>query len=422
MHFRAQIELMLIVGVICASANMSILADVAFAAPQVGPYQAAREYLVDKVLLPAGIKDPRVLESARQTHRHEFIPRNLRPQAYIDRALPIGAGQTISSPYIVAHMTESLEPQPTDRVLEIGTGSGYQAAILSPLVKDVYSIEIVEALGRQAAKTLKRLGYVNVHTRIGDGYKGWAEHAPFDKIIVTCSPQNVPQPLVDQLAEGGRLVVPLGQRFQQVLYLFTKVDGKLEQEALENTFFVPMTGIAEDRRTVHIDERRPQLVNGGFEEVLESDTSLPTGWFYIRQGEVMQRPDVPNGKRCLTVSNKSPGSVAHAIQPFGVDGQEVSSLTLSLKATGSGLKHGHRKNERAGILIEFYGPTREPLGQVQLDPWDSDFEWQAFRKNIRVPMGARLGIIGVGLFGATGTVSFDDVELRATGPKEDENK
>ena len=158
--------------------------------------------MVETAVRQAGVTDQRVLASMLATRRHEFVPRNVFNRAYLDAGVPIGSAQTISSPFIVAYMTQTLDPQPTDHVLEIGTGSGYQAAILSPLVEKVYSIEIVEALGKRAAKVLKKLKYKNVFTKIGDGYKGWAEHAPFDKIIVTCSPEDVPQPLVDQLKEG----------------------------------------------------------------------------------------------------------------------------------------------------------------------------------------------------------------------------
>src|SRR6266700_1372972 len=174
----------------------------------------ARNRMVDEEVIAAGVKDPRVIKSMRSTPRHEFVVQSQWPQAYFDMSLPIGEGQTISPPVIVAYMTEQLDPQPTDKVLEIGTGSGYQAAVLSPLVKDVYSIEIVEQLGKHAKLTLDRLKYTNVHTKIGDGYLGWPDQAPFDKIIVTCSPEKVPQALVDQLKEGGRMIVPVGEPYQ----------------------------------------------------------------------------------------------------------------------------------------------------------------------------------------------------------------
>src|SRR4029079_842802 len=204
--------------------------------------------MVDREIAAAGVKNDRVLRAVRETPRHEFVPQNQRQYAYYDMALPIGDAQTISPPFIVAYMTQELDPQPTDRVLEIGTGSGYQAAILSPIVKDVYTIEIVERLGKTAERTLKRLGYKNVSARVGDGYKGWSEAAPFDKIIVTCSPEKVPQPLVDQLKEGGLMIVPVGERYQQTLYLMRKKDGELKSETLRATLFVPMTGAAEDQR------------------------------------------------------------------------------------------------------------------------------------------------------------------------------
>jgi protein-L-isoaspartate(D-aspartate) O-methyltransferase len=150
--------------------------------------------MVDKEIVAAGVKNERVIKAMRDTPRHEFVPIGNRERAYLDMALPIGSGQTISPPFVVASMTEAIDPQPDDKVLEIGTGSGYQAAILSPLVKDVYTIEIVEQLSTRATRVLKHLGYKNVHTRAGDGYKGWPEVAPFDKIIVTCSPEEVPKP------------------------------------------------------------------------------------------------------------------------------------------------------------------------------------------------------------------------------------
>jgi protein-L-isoaspartate(D-aspartate) O-methyltransferase len=157
-------------------------------------------------------------------------------------ALPIGHSQTISPPFVVAYMTERLNPQPTDKVLEIGTGSGYQAAVLSPLVRDVYTIEIVEPLARKATKLLKRLHYDNVHVRAGDGYQGWPETAPFDAIIVTCAPERVPQPLVDQLREGGRMIIPVGRIEDQDLYLLQKKRGQVERRAVLPVRFVPMTG------------------------------------------------------------------------------------------------------------------------------------------------------------------------------------
>jgi len=210
------------------------------------PYALARQQMVAEQLARAGrdITNARVLAVMGKVPRHEYVPERLRPDAYADRALPLGHGQTISQPYIVAFMTERLEPQPTDRVLEIGTGSGYQAAVLAGLVAEVYTIEIISDLAQQAAADLKRLGCTNVHVRAGDGYQGWAEAAPFEGIIVTCAPERVPQPLIDQLKDGGRIIIPVGSGRIQDLVLLRKRSGKLEQQAVLPVSFVPMTGDA----------------------------------------------------------------------------------------------------------------------------------------------------------------------------------
>ena len=206
----------------------------------------ARNRMVDRHLVERGIKDPRVLEAFRTVPRHRFVLPESRRLAYEDESIAIGEGQTITPTYDVAFMTESLQLKPTDRVYEVGTGSGYQAAILSRLVKDVYSVEIHEPLGRRAAQVLEDLKYDNVHTRVGDGYAGWPEAAPFDAVIVTCAPEKIPVPLIEQLREGGRLIIPLGDRYNQAVYFYTKKDGKLEPgKKLKPTLFVPMTGRAQ---------------------------------------------------------------------------------------------------------------------------------------------------------------------------------
>lgn len=192
-----------------------------------------------------GITNARVLAVMEKVPRHELVPERLRSQAYSDTPLPIGFDQTISQPYIVAFMTEQLEPQPTDRVLEIGTGSGYQAAVLAELVNAVYTIEIIEPLAQRAEADLQRLGYTNIFVRAGDGYQGWPEAAPFDAVIVTCAPENVPSPLVDQLREGGRMIIPVGPAGNQDLVLLTKRGNQLERRAVLPVRFVPMTGEAQ---------------------------------------------------------------------------------------------------------------------------------------------------------------------------------
>jgi protein-L-isoaspartate(D-aspartate) O-methyltransferase len=209
-------------------------------APTAADFGAQRQRMVEKQLKFRGIKDERVLAAMAKVPREEFVPADARPSAYEDGPLPIGYDQTISQPYVVAFMTEQLRPERSDRVLEIGSGSGYQAAILGELVAEVYTIEIVEALAKSAEATLQRLGYKNVHLKVGDGYKGWPEEAPFDAIIVTCAPEKVPQPLVDQLKDGGRMVIPVGERFAQQLYLLEKKNGQLKESVTLPVRFVPM--------------------------------------------------------------------------------------------------------------------------------------------------------------------------------------
>jgi protein-L-isoaspartate(D-aspartate) O-methyltransferase len=199
--------------------------------------------MVADQIAPRGIADPSVLDAMRTVPRHKFVPDDMVEQAYEDHPLPIGYGQTISQPFIVALMTQTLEPKPGQRILEIGTGSGYQAAVLAELDVEVYTIEIIPELAEQATKRLEDLGYTNVHTLNADGYFGWEEFAPFDAVIVTAAPDHLPQPLANQLVEGGRLVIPIGPvGFVQTLWLFEKESGELQATNLGGVSFVPFTG------------------------------------------------------------------------------------------------------------------------------------------------------------------------------------
>jgi len=208
------------------------------------PFSAERERMVSLQVAARGVRDARVLDALRAVPRHLFVPEAVRPYAYEDNPLPIGEGQTISQPYIVAVMTEMLKVQPGARVLEVGTGSGYQAAVLAAMGVEVFTIEIVEPLGIQARTRLAELGHERVHVRIGDGYRGWPEEAPFDGIIVTAAPDHVPAPLVEQLREGGRLVIPVGRVEQNLLAIVRTARGLEEVERLP-VRFVPMTGEAQ---------------------------------------------------------------------------------------------------------------------------------------------------------------------------------
>ena len=204
-------------------------------------YEAMRLKMVEYQIESRGVRDQRVLKAMREVPRHLFVPEDLQDQAYNDEPLPIGSGQTISQPYIVAYMTEQLQLQGKERVLEIGTGSGYQAAILAELVDTVYTIEIVPELSRQAQQVLKKAGYTNIQFMIGNGYYGWPENAPFDAIIVTAAPEEIPEPLLQQLKPGGRMIIPVGD-FYQELYLLRKEEAGLKKERKLPVRFVPLQG------------------------------------------------------------------------------------------------------------------------------------------------------------------------------------
>jgi len=203
-------------------------------------YEEKRAAMVRNQIKSRGIRDEKVLNAMLKVERHRFVPSSYRSEAYEDYPLPIGEGQTISQPYIVAFMTEALRLKPEDRMLEVGTGSGYQAAVLAEICDSVFTIEIFPSLASSASQVLTELGYDNIFIKTGDGYLGWEEHAPFDCIMVTCSPTHIPKPLEEQLAEGGRMIIPVGAVYTQELYLFEKKKGKLTQKSILPVRFVPM--------------------------------------------------------------------------------------------------------------------------------------------------------------------------------------
>ena len=375
----------------------------------------ARLKMVRDELEEAGIEDPRVLAAMRETERHLFVPPQQRSLAYLDMALPIGEGQTISPPFVVAYMTQALAPHSTHKVLEIGTGSGYQAAVLSPLVAEVYSIEIVPSLGRSAARLLRRLDYENVHTKIGDGFQGWAEHAPFDSIIVTCSPERPPVALIQQLREGGRMVIPVGERFQQTLVLYKKVNGGLKAEPLQPTFFVPMTGRAEQLRQKKADDGVPQLLNGGFETTGEDEQLL--AWYYVRQAEVLRTSEAPQGRAFLLLQNETPGRSAQALQAVGVDGRKIAGLELSLSLRTTDVQRGRSVRELPRVEISFFDDKQAPCGSASAGPWYGTISWIKKRAAIIVPPKAKLAVVAIGMFGATGELAVDSIALKVAQPR-----
>jgi protein-L-isoaspartate(D-aspartate) O-methyltransferase len=387
--------------VLTATSNSLIGAD--------DKYREARAKMVAQDVAGEGISNRLVLHALNTVKRHEFVPSRLFREAYIDKALPIGYQQTISPPFVVAYMTEALDPKPTDKVLEIGTGSGYQAAVLAEIVKEVYSIEIVPQLSREAGRRLKKLGYDNVHTLAGDGYKGWPQHAPFDRIIVTCSPESVPQPLIDQLREGGRMIVPLGQRYQQVFYLFEKKDGKLVPERLIPTLFVPMTGASEDRRRVLPNPANPQIVNGDL-EIDDNDDGKVDSWYYQRQTERV-KGDAPEGDYYVTFENEKTGRPSRMMQGIAMDGRKIAFVNLSLDLKLENIRAGRKDWEQPAFYIHFYDKIRRSLGDFKAGPWLRSQDWERTGRRIPVPVGTREAILRIGLNGAAGTMSVDDLRL-----------
>jgi protein-L-isoaspartate(D-aspartate) O-methyltransferase len=370
-------------------------------------FRIQREHLIENVLIPGGVSNKRVLESSRTTLRHKFVPKQHHDKAYQDIAIAIGGNQTISSPYIVALMTQELDPQPIDKVLEIGTGSGYQAAILSPLVKDVYTIEIVEELGVKTKKLLEDLSYKNVHCLIGDGYKGWPEHAPFDKIIVTCSPEKVPQPLQEQLKEGGIMIIPVGERYQQMLYRMRKVNGMLEQESLQPTLFVPMTGVAEDNREIAPDPANPKLLNSSFEDDVIKDSHVP-GWYYQFGCTVTNDGGQPEGRRAVEFRSQDSEQPSMLLQGIALDGRHVKKIRMGgwIRTEDVSIV-GSDKTRAPAVAIQYFDEKRNRIGYNYVGGIQGTNAWKKYVDEFKVPALTREAIVSVGLFGATGMAQFD---------------
>lgn len=402
---QGNITWLCVAGVVCSSAAAPAMAQ------RKDPSRAARLRLVEEAVAGEGITNERVLDAMKTVRRHEFVPAKLRHRAYNDEALAIGGKQTISPPFIVAYMTQALDPQPGDRVLEIGTGSGYQAAVLAEIVSEVYSIEIVQSLARSAERRLKRLKYDNVHVLAGDGYKGWPEHAPFDHVIVTCSPESVPQPLVDQLKEGGSMIIPIGKRYQQSFYLLKKKNGELEQQRLISTLFVPMTGESEEQRRVQPDARNPQLVNGDFEKDTNNDGKAD-GWYYIRRAELKDSSPLRHSQ-CIEFEADEEGQLCQALQGRAISGRKIAFLNFSVWYQTENIQRGSR-GERAGLIVHFYDAQRRELSHQPVTLWDNDMTWRQVRRRIAVPQRAQEMIVRVGLNGATGRAQVDGLSMTYT--------
>jgi protein-L-isoaspartate(D-aspartate) O-methyltransferase len=249
-----------------------------------------------------------------------------------------------------------------------------------------------------------------VQTKAGDGYLGWPEHAPFDKIIVTCSPDNVPAPLVQQLREGGRMVIPLGKRYQQTLYVMRKVNGKLENEALEPTFFVPMTGKAEQLRDNAGELTDYRLVNGSFE--VADDQGQPQGWYYRRHAEVVRDVNAWDGENVLRLHNDTPGQGAQVLQAIGIDGRRMQKIRLTGRLMGKQLRAGQTNGQTPRIELTFYNQGRAPIKVALLGPWTGTFDWKEIRKSISVPRQTRLAVLTLAMYGGVGELLIDQVDVQ----------
>jgi protein-L-isoaspartate(D-aspartate) O-methyltransferase len=373
-------------------------------------FERLRIQMVEQAISGEGISNPAVLSAMKKVPRHEFVGAAQRPYAYEDRALPIGAQQTISPPFVVAYMTEVLDPRPADKVLEIGTGSGYQAAVLSEISAEVYTIEIVPELARAAERRLKQLKYRNIFVREGDGYLGWPENAPFDRIIVTCSPEDIPRPLIEQLKDGGRMIIPVGERYQQTFHLLRKKDGQLLEEKLQSTLFVPMTGESESQRQILPDPLHPQIRNGSFEDD-ENGDDRADGWHYQRQASVCTENPM-DGMNCLRFENQTPGQLSQALQGTAIDGQKIKTLQFSCAVRLTEIRPGAEEHEQAGLIVHFYDKNRKEINTTIIEHFRGTNNWQRLKRSVPVPPQSREMILRIGLNGAVGIFDLDDLQIR----------
>lgn len=373
-------------------------------------YDQAREHMARVELPQGGIHNKDVLDAMAAVPRELFLPLKKRRLAYLNMALPIGEGQYTPPPFVIASLTEQLDPQPNDKILEVGTGCGYHSAVLSRLAAEVYTVEIFPELAKDARRTFKRLKYKNTHVKIGDGFEGWPEHAPYDRMLVKCSPESVPAPLIKQLKDGGRMVIPVGEHFQQTLYVFEKQRGKLVPVTLQPTLFVPMEGKAEFLRK-RKDPPVPQIVGGSFEKLL-GQTRQPEGWFYLHQARVVDDRLAPAGQKALLFENAIPGQASMALQGFALDGRKVRVLQVDFAVKVEGVTRGQTLNQLPKLKVSFFDEKREPLEVRQVGGWFLSFDWTRDSARFAVPEQARSALLQIGLFGATGKCWFDDIRVK----------
>ncbi len=371
----------------------------------------ARRRMVNEEISAQGIENERLLTAMREVPREQFLPLSKRNLAYLNVAVTYGDGHIILPPLVTAHLIEQVDPQKNDKVLVIGSGSGYSTALLSRMCREVDAVEIDPVVAKSAEETLARLKYTNVRMRIGDGFEGWKEHAPYQRIIVECSPENVPQPLVDQLAEGGMLLVPVGDEFDQTMHLCKKENGKLSTLSLWPTLLLPMKGKAEELRSQSDKPRDPTLLNSGFEELVPQTKDVPAAWVYVRQGRAIADRSCPEGNNSMSFTNVTPGVVATAIQAFPVDGKKISELGIACKVWGMDIRPGQTRQQLPRVEVRFFDEKRRLVGGDWMGGWNMSFTWIKKDHVFAVPRLAKFAVIRIGLGGATGEIKFDDFKL-----------
>jgi protein-L-isoaspartate(D-aspartate) O-methyltransferase len=371
----------------------------------------ARRLMVQEEIAAQGIENERLLEAMREVPREQFLPLSRRNLAYINVAITYGDGQIVLPPLVTAHLIEQLNPQKNDKVLVIGPGSGYSTALLSRMAREVYAVEIDPAVAKMAEETLARLKYTNVKLRVGDGFEGWKEHAPYQRIIVECSPDSVPKALVEQLAEGGMLLVPTGDEFDQTMHLCKKENGKLTTLSLWPTLLLPMKGKAEELRSQSEMPRDPSILNGGFEELVPKTKDIPAHWAYVRQGRAIADEFCPEGKNSLAFVNITAGAAATALQAFPVDGKKVSELSFACKVWGKDIRPGQNRQQLPRVEVRFFDEKRRLVGGDWMGGWHLTFDWLGKEHVFSVPRTAKFAVLRIGLGGATGEIRFDDLRL-----------
>lgn len=371
----------------------------------------ARRRMVSEEIEAQGIENERLLEAMREVPREQFLPLPKRKLAYLNVVVTFGDGQVILPPLVTAHLIEQLNPQKNDKVLVIGAGSGYSTALLSRMCREVDAVEIDPAIAKTAEEVFARLKFTNIKMRVGDGFEGWKEHAPYQRIIVECSPENVPQPLVDQLAEGGVLLVPVGDEFDQTMHLCQKENGKLTTLSLWPTLLLPMKGKAEELRSQSATPRDPALLNGGFEELVPSTKDVPASWAYVRQGRAIADSSCPEGSNSLSFINVTPGVAATALQAFPVDGKKISELAIACKIWGKEVRPGQNRQQLPRVEVRFFDEKRRLVGGDWMGGWNMTFDWVKKDHVFAVPRQAKFAVIRIGLGGAVGEIRFDDFKL-----------